>query len=62
MIDFLDANQNYHEENFKEEDEEMKEVDPPADLTNTVIKQMYYDFLSKRQPSEKLLNDFLYHV
>ncbi len=40
----------------------MKEDSKAADLTNETIKQMYYEFLARREPSEKLLYDYLCHI
>jgi len=37
----------------------MKDANEPSDLTNEVIKQMYYEFLNRRKPSENLLYDYL---
>jgi hypothetical protein len=58
-MDFLEANQNFNQQDSDKSDEEMEYE---GDLTNEVIKQMYYEFLANRRPTEDLLDDFLDYI
>ena len=62
---FLKTNQNDSDEEEKEDmetnpnDDDEEEKIEIADLTNSTIIQMYYEFLKRREPTEWLLIEFL---